>query len=404
MFLPLRIAWRYLFSKKGHNAINIISGVSAAAVCVVTAAMVCILSVMNGLGTMMESLFSRFDPELRVVASEGKTFRMDAPEVEALLALPWVSVSSAWVSDEVLLSYDERQVPAVLMGVDSCFRELTDIDSLIVSGTYQIGGGRFPRMVIGSGLASLLDMDTRYAGGVRLYAPKRVGRVNMVRPDRSFQQSTAFVSGEFAVNQTEYDDRIALVGIEQARELFEYDSVTATALALSVREGVRIDKAKKEAAAVLGPKWLVQDRYEQQADFFRMLRLEKLLTAILMVFILLIAGFNIIGSLSMLMIDKQEDVGVLRALGADSRLIQRIFLTEGWLISSLGAVAGLVLGVALCLVQERFGLIRFGSGDDYILSSYPVAVQWIDIVFTGITVLLLGWLTAWYPVRRFTAK
>lgn len=401
MNLPLRIARRYLFSKKGHNAINIISGVSAAAVCVVTAAMVCILSVMNGLGSLVESMFSRFDPELRVVASEGKTFRLDAPEVRALRSLAWVESSSVCVSDEVLLSYDGRQVPALLMGVDSCFEQLTDIDSLMVSGTYRVGGDMFPRMVLGSGLAGMLDMDTRYGGGVRLYAPKRVGRVNMLRPDQSFQQTTAFVSGEFAVNQTEYDDRIAIVSIEQARELFDYDSVTVSSIALSVRAGVRIERAKKEARALLGERWRVEDRYEQQAEFFRMLRLEKLLTVILMVFILLIAGFNIIGSLSMLMIDKQEDVRVLRALGADNRLIQRIFLIEGWLISSLGALTGLVLGVALCLLQERFGLIRFGTGEDYILSAYPVEVQWIDIIFTGITVLLLGLLISWYPVRHY---
>lgn len=394
------IAWRYLFSKKGHNAINIVSGVSAAAVCVVTAAMVCVLSVMNGFGSLVEHMFSEFDPEIRVEATDGKYFRTDTLSIEQLRALPFVETVSEVVEETALVRYKDYQMPAQLMGVDSHFQEITHIDSILSDGHFSVHDRAFDRCVMGRGLASQLGMNAHFVGGVHLYAPKRTERVNMLRPDESFCHEVCFIAGTFAVNQVQYDDQLMIVSLPLARRIFQYDSLTVTSLSLRLQEGVNMRQAKRQMATVLGSGYKVQDRYEQQADFFRILKIEKFLTALLMAFILLIACFNVIGSLSMLIIDKREDIRILSNLGADQKTIRRIFLYEGWLISGLGALLGVVLGVAVCLLQQHFGWLKLGNGDDYVISAYPVLVQPTDILIVAAIVLLLGWVAAWYPTRQ----
>lgn len=397
------IAWRYLFSKKGHNAINIVSGVSAASVCVVTAAMVCVLSVMNGFGNLVEHMFSEFDPEIKIVATDGKYFRTDTATIEQLHQLACVEAISEVVEETALVRYKEHQLPARLMGVDDRFRQITHIDSIISDGSFSVYDGAFDRCVMGRGLASQLGMNAHFVGGVHLYAPKRTERVNMLRPDESFCHEVCFISGTFAVNQVQYDDQLLLVSLPLARRIFQYDSLTVTSLSLRLKADVNPRQAKRQIAQALGNGYRVQDRYEQQEDFFRILKIEKLLTALLLVFILLIACFNVIGSLSMLMIDKREDIRILSDLGASRKQIQRIFRYEGWLISGLGAITGLLLGVAICLLQQHYGWLKLGNGDDYVISAYPVLVEPTDIVIVAAVVLLLGWIAAWYPTRKLSA-
>ncbi len=404
MSIERHIAWRYIFSKKSHNAINIVSGVSAAAVGVVTAAMVCVLSVMNGFGSLIEGMFSQFDPELRITAVEGKYFSVDDEAVRNVLALPVVAVTSQVVEETALIRYKDHQMPAHLMGVDDNFQALTGIDSIITDGYYSVFDGAFERTVLGRGLAGQIGINAHFVGGLHIYAPKRNSRVNMLRPDESFNEASAFIAGTFAVNQVKYDDSYMLVSLPLARALFEYDSLTVTALHVRLTDATAVKQAKKQMQRMLGERFVVQDRYEQQADFFRILKVEKLLTVLLLAFIMLIACFNIISSLSMLIIDKREDIRILRNLGADNMVIRRIFLYEGWLTSSLGAVAGLVLGIAICLVQQHFGLLKLGSGTEYIISSYPVQVQAWDIAVIGVTVILLGFAAAWYPVRKLRVE
>lgn len=400
MRIESHIAWRYIFSKKSHNAINIVSGVSAAAVGVVTAAMVCVLSVMNGFGTLIEGMFSQFDPELRITAAEGKAFSMDDEALQEVLALPFVAATSQIVEETALISYKEHQMPAHLMGVDDNFEVLTGIDSIITDGYYSVYDGAFERAVLGRGLAGQIGINAHFVGGLHIYAPKRSGRVNMLRPDESFNEATTFIAGTFAVNQVKYDESYMLISLPLARTLFEYDSLTVTALHVQLAEKTSVKSGKKHIQRILGERFNVQDRYEQQADFFRILNVEKLLTALLLAFIMLIACFNIISSLSMLIIDKKDDIKTLRNLGADNSMIRRIFLFEGWLTSTLGAIIGLILGLAACLAQEHFGFLKLGSGTEYIISTYPVHVQALDIIIIGITVVVLGFVAAWYPVRK----
>ncbi len=397
-----RIAWRYLFSKKGHNAINIVSGISAAAVAVVTAAMICVLSVMNGFGALVEHMFSEFDPVLLVVPADGQTLRTDTAPIASLYAREDIEAISMQLEQTALIRYKDHQVPARVMGVDSLFKRTAHIDSIITDGFYSVWDGAFERTVLGRGLAAQIGMNAHFTGALHLYAPERTGRLNMLRPDLSLRHEHAFIAGTFAVNQIEYDDQVLLVSLPLAQRLFAYDEHTASALRIQPKSDKKSDIRHQKSAISksLGAGYKVLDRYEQQADFFRILRIEKLLTVLLLVFILLIASFNIIGSLSMLIIDKREDIGILSHLGADEPMIRRVFLLEGWLISSLGSLAGLVIGVLLCLGQQHFGWLKLGSGDDYIISAYPVQVRPLDVLLVAAIVLALGFAAAYYPSRK----
>ncbi len=394
------IAWRYLFSKKGHNAINIVSGISAAAVVVVTAAMICVLSVMNGFGSLVEQMFSEFDPPLLVVPEEGQTLRTDTAPVVSLYAREDIQVVSMQLEQTALVRYKDHQLPARVLGVDTLFEATANMSNIITDGFFSVWDGAFDRATLGQGLAAQLGMNAHFTGALHLYAPQRTGRINMLRPDKSLQHEHAFIAGTFAVNQIEYDDQLILVSLPLAQRLFEYDEYTATALRIAPKKGQKIDKVQNEIAKVLGPGYKVLNRYEQQADFFRILRIEKWLTILLLVFILLIASFNIIGSLSMLIIDKREDIRILSDLGADEPTIRRIFLLEGWFISALGTLLGIIIGVLICLGQQHFGWLKLGTGSEYIISVYPVQVQIADILLVAAVVLALGFVAAWYPSRK----
>ena len=406
MRLELHIAWRYLFSKKGHNAINIVSGVSAAAVGVVAAAMVCVLSVMNGFGALVEHMFSEFDPEIRITPAQGTSFRLHPLPVQQVLALPFVQAASQVVEETALVRYKDHQQPARIMGVDTVFQQITHIDSILSDGYFSVYDGAFERCVMGRGLAAQIGINAHFVGAVHLYAPKRLERVNMLRPDDAFLHETAFMAGTFAVNQTTYDDQLLIVSLPLARRLFQYDTLTVTSLELQLASDSRLSarRMKTQLRECLGDGYIVADRYEQQADFFRILKIEKLLTALLLAFILLIACFNVIGSLSMLIIDKQEDIRILQHLGATNQTIRRTFLYEGWLITTLGALFGLLIGLAVCLLQQHYGLLKLGSGVDYVISAYPVLVQAGDVLAVAAIVLLMGFLAAYYATRSLRTK
>ena len=394
------IAWRYLFSKKGHNAINIVSGISAVAVGVVTAAMICVLSVMNGFGALVEHMFSEFDPALMIVPTTGQTLRTDTEPIASLYAREDIEAVSMQLEQTALIRYKDHQLPARVMGVDDLFTRTANIDSIITDGFYSVWDGAFDRAVLGRGLAAQIGINAHFTGALHLYAPERTEKINMLRPDKSLRHEHAFIAGTFAVNQVEYDDQLILVSLPLAQRLFDYDEHTATALRIHPKEGVKISNLKSQIAYLLGQEYRVLDRYEQQQDFFRILRIEKLLTILLLVFILIIASFNIIGSLSMLIIDKSEDIRILSHMGADESTIRRVFLLEGWFISSLGTICGLAAGVLLCLGQQHFGWLTLGNGAEYIISAYPVQVLWWDVLLVAAIVLALGFAAAYYPSRK----
>ena len=392
------IAWRYLFAKKQFNAIHIITTISSIAVGVVTAAMICVMSVMNGFGTMVEQMFSQFDPDIRITAQNGKSFHLSPETKDQLLALPEVNLLSESIEETALIYFEDKQTPVQLMGVDSVFDSLTDIDNIITDGHFEVYDGAFDRAVLGQLLAWKIGIGARFIHGIQVYAPKRNSKVNMLRPDANFNTETCFIAGIFAVNQQKYDENTMIVDIDFTRRLLEYDSTEMTALMVSTQGNIK--QAKRAIAQVMGEGYNIHDRYEQQKDFFRILRVEKLLTSLLLAFILLIATFNSIGALSMLIIDKKNDIRILSHLGANEQLIKRIFLFEGWLVNAIGAIGGVVVGLTICLLQEHFGLLKLGNGVEYVISAYPVAVQGIDILLVIGIVWILSLISVRIPVRR----
>lgn len=400
MSIERHIAWRYLVAKKKQNAINVISGISCLAVAVVTAAMICVLSVMNGFGDAVAGMFSQLDAELRIIPAQGKVLDLQDPRITALYAMPGIAIIAPTVEETALVEFRGKQVPALLKGVDTTYQQLTTIDSILIDGDYMVWDGAFERCVMGVGLANTIGIGARFISPVHLYAPKRVGKVNMLRPDENFRSKGVFIAGVFAVNQMKYDDTYLLISLPLARELFEYEPTQATAVELRLQDGVSVSKQQKHIRAVLGEDYAVLNRYEQQADFYRIQMIEKWLTALLLVFILLIASFNIISSLSMLILDKSDDIRLLHALGANEPMIRRIFLYEGWMICIVGALAGTLLGVTVCGIQQYFGILKLGNGTNYVLSAYPVSIQLTDVLLVLAVVLALGALAAWIPARK----
>ncbi|MHB9140463.1 MAG: FtsX-like permease family protein [Paludibacter sp.] len=397
-----RIARRYLFSKKSHNAINIISGISATGVGVGTMALVCVLSVFNGFESLIADMFSTFDPDLKITLTEGKNFDVDSPELNEVRKLKSVAYFTEVVEENALLRFKDKQMPATIKGVSDDFSKMTRIDSIMYDGKFQLYDGAFQRAVPGVGVASILGLGAHFIDPLIIYAPKRTGKINLLRPETSFNQIGTFISGIFSVKQLQYDDHYVLVSISLARELFEYDKNKVTSVELKLTSPLDQEKVQKQIQAILGDRFQVKNRYEQQESFFKIMQIEKWITYLILCFILLIASFNIIGSLSMLIIDKKADIETLRDLGANNQLIKHIFLFEGWLIAAVGALGGIGIGAMLCLLQEHFGFLKLGSG--YVVDAYPVVTNWLDMVLVFVTVLTMGFLAAYYPVRYIRTK
>jgi lipoprotein-releasing system permease protein len=398
----LKIARRYLFSKKSHNAINVISGISAGGVAIGTMALVCVLSVFNGFESLIKDMYSTFDPDLKITLVHGKTFNVKTKEFDEIRKLKSVVFFTEVVEDNALLRYRDKQMPATIKGVSDEFERMTLIDSVMYDGSFILYDGAFQRSIPGLGVASTLSLSSRFVDPLIIYAPKRTSKINLLRPENSFNQMATFVSGIFAVKQAQYDEHYVLVSLAFARDLFEYDKNTVSSVELKLVRGSNKDEVQKQIKSLLGHKYQVKNRYEQQENFYKIMKIEKWITYLILCFILLIASFNIIGSLSMLIIDKKADIQTLKNIGADNQLIKRIFLFEGWLISLVGALIGIGLGTLLCLLQEHFGMLRMGAG--FVVEAYPVVTNPIDILLVFVTVLVMGFLAAYYPVRYIRTK
>ena len=392
-----RIARRYLFSKKSHNAINIISGISSAGVGVGAMALVCVLSIFNGFELLISNMFSSFDPDLKITLVHGKTFDSNSPEFSKVRKLKSVAYFTEVVEENALLRFKTKQMPATIKGVSNDFEKMTRIDSIMYDGDFILNDGAFERAVPGVGVAAILGLSAHFIDPLYIYAPKRTSKINLLRPENSFNQMGTFVSGIFSVKQLQYDDHYVIVSIKLARDLFEYDKNKVTSIELKLARGADHEIVQKQIKRILGDKYQVKNRYEQQESFFKIMKIEKWFTYLILCFILLIASFNIIGSLSMLIIDKKDDIETLSNLGANNQLIKRIFLFEGWMISVVGAICGIGLGAFLCLLQEYFGILKLGTG--YVVDAYPVQTNVMDFVLVFVTVLAMGFLAAYYPVR-----
>ena len=403
MNFPFYIARRYLFSKKSTNVINIISAISVVGVAVATMALVVTLSVFNGFSDLVASFFTAFDPQLKVQPVLGKTAPADDPILTRLRELPQVAVATETVEDQALVMYAGQQAMVTVKGVDDSFEQLTHIRSILQGpGSYNLHAADLQYGIPGIRLAYRLGLGYQYRQPLRVYAPRREGQLDITDPTDGFVEDELYSPGVvFEVQQAKYDSNYLLTSVGFARRLFGQQGMVSS-LEMRLKPGSDFEAVKAEMRRICGDKYTVRDRYEQQDDTFRIMKIEKLMAYIFLTFILIVACFNIIGSLSMLIIDKRADVQTLRNLGATDSQIARIFICEGRLIAVAGAVIGIVLGLLLCYLQQRYGIITMGRSEGaFVINAYPVSVHPWDVVIIFVTVIAVGFAAVWYPVRSF---
>jgi len=406
MNFPFFIARRYLFSKKSTHVINVISSISVIGVAVATMALVIVLSVFNGFHDLVASLFTSFDPQLKVVPVEGKTAPSDDPILTQIRLLPEVDVATETVEDQALAIYQGKQAMVKIKGVEDNFSELSHItDILYGDGTYSLHAANLEYGILGIRLAQTLAIGAQWDGYLKIYAPKKEGQLDLSNPGEGFVADSLNSPGVlFSVRQSKYDKNYIVTSIAFARNLFGQQGMLSD-LEIRLKEGSNLNAVKAEMQKIAGTKYKVLDRFEQQEDTFKIMSIEKLMAYIFLTFILVVACFNIIGSLSMLIIDKKNDVVTLRNLGANDKQITRVFLFEGRMIAVIGAVIGIGLGLLLCLLQQQYGFVRLGESEgSFIVDAYPVSVHYTDVAIIFVTVIAVGWLAVWYPVRALSKR
>lgn len=406
MNFPFYIARRYLFSKKSTHVINIISGISVVGVAVATMALVVTLSVFNGFHDLVASLLTSFDPQIEIVPTKGKTAPADDPILTKIRNLPQVDVATESVEDQAMAIYKGRQAMIKVKGVEDNFSELSHINDILYGdGEFSLHAANLQFGVVGIRLADNLGMTADWDGQLKIYAPKREGQLDLMNPTEGFVEDSVISPGVvFSVKQARYDRDYVLTSIAFARNLFGQQGMLSQ-LEIRLKPGSDLDAVKAEMQKIAGSKYRVLDRMEQQADMFKIMKIEKFIAYIFLTFILAVACFNIIGSLSMLIIDKKNDVVTLRNMGASDKQIVRIFLFEGRMISAIGAILGILVGLLLCWLQQVYGLVSLGrSSGSFIVDAYPVSVHPEDIIIIFITVLAVGFASVWYPVRYFAKR
>ena len=401
MKLSLFIASRYLISKKKQNIINIISAISAGGIVVGTLALVIVLSVFNGFTDLVGTFFSSFDPDLKITPAEGKVFDPQTAEFEKIRNNPDIIHYAEVIEDVALLKYGNQIYPAVVKGVPDHYTQYTLIDSLIIDGKFMLKDQDINYTVVGQGVAYNLGLRPEYPEPLQVFVPKK-GKQVVLNPSAAVSSGLVYPSGVFAVLE-EIDKNYILVSNEFAARLFESGTMVS-AVELAVKPGSDSKKVQKEIEILLGDSFHVKNKYQQHDLIYKTMQSEKWVAYLILVFILIIASFNILGSLSLLIIDKKDDIMILQSMGADNQLISRIFLFEGWLISIIGALAGTILGLLICWLQITFEIVPLASNGSFLITAYPVRVVFTDILYILLVVLLIGFLASWYPVKYISKK
>ena len=400
MNCALYIARRYLFSKKSHNAINIISGISVCGVALATLALVCTLSVFNGFHDLISGFFTHFDPDLKVETIKGKTFEPDSSILAAIHNLPGVEVVSLTLEDNAMAKYKGQQVMVTVKGVDDEFQALTHIEEILYGNPeFKLYDEVADYGVLGIQLMYTLGTGFDPYDPVEVYAPRRGTKVNLSNPMASFRRQPLYLAGNVLnINDARYASSYVVTSLDYARQLFDYETeVSAIEVRLSPK--AHAARAKQDIASIMGDGYTVKDRYEQQAATFKVVEIEKFVTYLFLCFILMVACFNIISSVSMLILDKQANADTLKSLGATDSFVARIFMYEGNLIALLGAVIGLVLGVVLCLLQQEFGIIGLGGSGQFVVDAYPVRVKLTDLLLVLVSVVTVSAVSVWLPIK-----
>ena len=401
MNFPFFIAKRYLVSKKKRHIINIISGVAITGVAIGTIALVVVLSVYNGFNSLIHSMFNSFDPDLKITAVEGKTFDRSTITMDELKKINGVEYVSEVLQESAILEYGASRGVVIIKGVSENYSKVTDLDSLIYDGNTQLEKDGIPYAVVGLGVAINLGIRLNLLDPMHIYAAKKGERIS-ANLARSLNHDYLFPTGIFAVQET-YDSEYVIVPISFARNLFDLPD-KLSALEIKLSPGSNVNAVQEKIEEKVGSLFHVKNKYQQQELVYKVMNSEKWAIYFILIFILALASFNILGSISMLIIDKKDDIEILTSMGADKKTISKAFIFEGWLITVIGAIIGIFTGVLVCLAQIHFGLLKLPGGGSFAVSAYPVELSLPNILLSLVTVLAVGFLASWIPIRYFSAK
>lgn len=399
MHLPLFIARRYLFAKKSHNVINIISAISAVGMAIGTAALIIILSIYNGFDELVKSTLSNVEPDILITPAKGKVFIPEGEAFDRIKANPMIGEYDLILQENVFVDYDGHQGIAKAKGVDSAFEAESPLAEHITNGEFSLHKGQLPQMVVGAGLAYKMGMNPAFLASAELYFPIRDRNFSLANPAASIETVRMRPSGIFSVNQ-QIDNDLIILPIEQMRKLLGYEE-EVSGVELRLVEGSTakdLRSAIKDIQKELGPGFKVLDRFRQNPSLYKMMRYEKAAIYLILIFVIIIIALNIFGSITMLIIEKKDDIETYRSLGATDKMLRHTFTLEGWLISLLGLAAGLVVGIGFSLAQQHFGFIKMPGS--FLVNAYPVILQWQDVLATIAGVALIGYIIALLPVRR----
>jgi lipoprotein-releasing system permease protein len=396
------IASKYFFSRKSPRAVNIISLISIIAVTLGTSALIIVLSVFNGFETLVKSLYNSFDPDIKITAVQGKTFKQEIVPVEKLKKIQGVQFVIPVIEENALLRYHDQQYIAIIKGVTPEFGKMSGLDTMLIDGTMRLQNGDTNFAVVGSGIAYNLNMNLGdFDGQLSVFVPQ-VEIKTSINPEDAFNRGYIFPSGIFSIQQ-DFDTKYILVPLRFAKEMTGYDT-EVTALEIGLSKGADQEKAQSQIQKLLGNNFLVKDRFHQHELLFKIMKSEKWAVYLILTLILIIAVFNLVSSLTMLIISKQKDIAVLQSMGADVSVIRKVFLTDGLMITFTGAIAGIIIGFVICWLQLQYGLISLGNPGSFVVSKYPVEMQTADFIYVFLTVLAIGLAAAIYPSAKIIRK
>lgn len=399
MRLASFIAGRYLFARKSHNVINVISAISVVGMAIGTAALTIILSIYNGFDSLVRDMMGNLEPDILITPSKGKVFVPEGECYDWIYAQESVASMCTVLQEQVFISYDGHQGVAIAKGMDAIAQEESPIRENIRDGKFEFRHGDIPEGVVGVGLAYKMGINPRFLAPIQLYYPSRTRKLSPSSPSSSIEYINIWPSGLFSIN-SEIDNSYILLDIDKMRELLEYSGEEVSAVEIRMKEGCEARELKRVMDGIserLGEDFTVSDRFRQNESLYKMMKYEKASIYLILIFVILIIGLNIHASLSMLIIEKREDISTLRAMGAGETLIRRVFVLEGWFISLLGLAIGLLMGLAFCLLQQRFGLISMPG--NFVIQAYPVVLKASDLLITALSVAILGYLIAAFTER-----
>ena len=397
------IAGRYLFAKKSHNVINIISAISAIGMAIGTAALIIILSVYNGFDSLIRSMMSTVEPDLLITPSTGKVFIPEGETYDWIYDQPSVKSMCCVLQEQVFINYDGKQGLAKAKGVDWVYEDESSLKDYVTDGEFKLHKGDIPLAAVGAGLAYEMQMNPRFLAPIEIYFPSRTRKISLANPASAIESIRVWPSGLFSVN-TDVDKELMILPIAKMQELLEYENeVSGVEIRLTDNSDTKeLKRLQKEISSKLGPDFKVKDRFQQNESLYKMMKYEKAAIYMILIFVIIIIAFNIFGSLTMLIIEKRFDIETLKSLGATEKLIKRIFVLEGWMISLAGLAGGLFLGILFSLLQQWFGFIKMPG--HFVVQAYPIILSWTDVMLTAIGVTVIGYLIALIPAHTLNRR